>query len=118
MAETVASAKGRLDGVEFGGHRIRLALVIGGFLDGTALELAWGPNWIIEARGTGKTTVLKLVRFALDTLPAQLMISVVGRRVGTPTIRQIRIVLPFITTESCRKPIRRAIPTRSHNPPR
>ena len=65
MAETVASAKGRLDGVEFGGHRIRLALVIGGFLDGTALELAWGPNWIIEARGTGKTTVLELVRFAL-----------------------------------------------------
>jgi len=44
--------------------------VIGGFLDGVTFELSQGLNCIIGARGTGKTTVLELVRFALDALPA------------------------------------------------
>jgi DNA repair ATPase RecN len=55
---------------EAGGHRIRSIRVIGGFLDGVTFELSQGLNCIIGARGTGKTTVLELVRFALDALPA------------------------------------------------
>lgn len=50
-------------------HRIRSISVIGGFLDGIRLELADGLNCFIGGRGTGKTTVLELVRFAFDDLP-------------------------------------------------
>lgn len=52
------------------GHRIKSLTVVGGFLDGTTLDLAAGLNCIIGARGTGKTTLLELIRFALDALPA------------------------------------------------
>jgi hypothetical protein len=55
---------------EVGGHRIRSIRVIGGFLDGITFKLSPGLNCIIGARGTGKATVLELVRFALDALPA------------------------------------------------
>ena len=50
-------------------NRIRSLSIIGGFLDGTTVEFAEGLNCLIGARGTGKTTILELVRFALDELP-------------------------------------------------
>lgn len=50
-------------------HRIRRISVIGGFLDGASLDLNNGLNCIIGARGTGKTTVMELVRFALGATP-------------------------------------------------
>ncbi len=53
-------------------HLIRTITVTGGFLDGMALDLTDGLNCIIGARGTGKTTVLELTRYALDLLPAEL----------------------------------------------
>lgn len=37
-----------------------------GFLDGMDVELAAGLNVVIGARGTGKTSLLELVRFCLD----------------------------------------------------
>lgn len=37
-----------------------------GFLDGLALDLAPGLNVIIGARGTGKTSLVELIRFALN----------------------------------------------------
>src|SRR5574340_183693 len=52
-------------------HRIRSVSVIGGFLDGLRLELADGLNCFIGGRGTGKTTVLEFVRFAVDALPSR-----------------------------------------------
>ena len=52
-------------------HRIRSVSVIGGFLDGLRLQLADGLNCFIGGRGTGKTTVLEFVRFALDALPGR-----------------------------------------------
>lgn len=52
-------------------HRIRCISVIGGFLDGTHFELADGLNCFIGARGTGKTTALEFVRYALDALPVR-----------------------------------------------
>ena len=51
-------------------HRLKSISVIGGFLDGLRLELADGLNCLIGARGTGKTTALELVRYAMDELPA------------------------------------------------
>ena len=52
-------------------HRIRSISVIGGFLDGAQFDLADGLNCFIGARGTGKTTALEFVRYALDALPVR-----------------------------------------------
>lgn len=52
-----------------GTQRLRSIRITGGFLDGAAFDLADGLNCLIGARGTGKTTVLELVRYALDALP-------------------------------------------------
>ena len=49
-----------------GCHRIKSMSVVGGFLDGLTVELADGLNCLIGHRGTGKTTVLEFVRYALD----------------------------------------------------
>lgn len=51
-----------------GCHRLKSIAVIGGFLDGARLDLADGLNCVIGARGTGKTTALELVRYAMDAL--------------------------------------------------
>lgn len=49
-------------------HRVK---VEGGFMDGTDVRFSSGFNCIIGARGTGKSTLLKLICFALGNLPAQ-----------------------------------------------
>ncbi len=49
-------------------HRIRSVAIVGGFLDGQKFDLADGLNCIIGARGTGKTTVLEFVRYAMDAM--------------------------------------------------
>lgn len=51
------------------GHRLKSLEIIGGFLDGVKFDFCAGLNCIIGARGTGKTTVLELIRFALDAVP-------------------------------------------------
>jgi len=52
-------------------HRIERIQIVGGFLDGTKLNLSEGLNCLIGGRGTGKTTVLEFLRYALDTMPAE-----------------------------------------------
>src|SRR5438094_5655195 len=50
-------------------HRIRSLEVTGGFLLGIKMDFSDGLNCIIGGRGTGKTTVLEALRFALDRMP-------------------------------------------------
>ncbi|MFW6106854.1 MAG: ATP-binding protein [bacterium] len=50
-------------------HRLKSLSVVGGFLDGLSLEFAPGLNCLIGPRGTGKTTVLEFIRYALDEFP-------------------------------------------------
>jgi len=50
-------------------HRLKSLSVVGGFLDGINVEFAGGLNCLIGARGTGKTTVLEFIRYALDEFP-------------------------------------------------
>ncbi len=54
----------------FGSHRLTSLSVVGGFLDGLTIHLSEGLNCLIGARGTGKTTVMEFVRYAMDALPA------------------------------------------------
>jgi len=51
-------------------HRLKSLSVVGGFLDGLEIDLADGLNCLIGHRGTGKTTVLEFVRYALDEFQA------------------------------------------------
>jgi len=53
------------------GHRIRSIAIIGGFLDGAHFDLADGLNCVIGGRGTGKSTMVELARYALDDLLAR-----------------------------------------------
>jgi len=50
-------------------HRLKSLSVVGGFLDGMGIDFADGLNCLIGARGTGKTTVLEFIRYALDEFP-------------------------------------------------
>lgn len=50
-------------------HKIKSVEVTGGFLQGVALPFADSLNCIIGGRGTGKTSVLEAIRYALDRMP-------------------------------------------------
>ena len=50
-------------------HKIRSIEIVGGFLDGARFEFSDSLNCLIGGRGTGKTTVLEFIRYALDALP-------------------------------------------------
>jgi hypothetical protein len=50
-------------------HTIVALELTGGFLRGVRLEFADGLNCIIGGRGTGKTTIIELVRYALGLMP-------------------------------------------------
>jgi hypothetical protein len=50
-------------------HRLKSLSVVGGFLDGLRVDFNDGLNCLIGHRGTGKTTVLEFVRYAMDEFP-------------------------------------------------
>jgi DNA repair ATPase RecN len=50
-------------------HKIKSVALTGGFLQGVKLEFGEGLNCIIGGRGTGKTSVLEAIRYALDRMP-------------------------------------------------
>lgn len=52
-------------------HRIRRFRVLGGFLDGTDIAFSDGLNCLIGPRGAGKSTIIELIRFALDAMPGR-----------------------------------------------
>lgn len=60
--------------------------VEGGILDGCRVGFSPGLNCVIGARGTGKSTLLKLLRFGLGSLPA-------GIREREEFLREIDVIL-------------------------
>ncbi len=52
-------------------YRIRRIRVTGGFLDGLDFSFKDGLNCVIGARGTGKTTLLEFIRYALDLVSSE-----------------------------------------------
>ena len=61
------SDKKRADGARY--HKLKSIAVVGGFLDGARLEFSDNLNCLIGGRGTGKTTVIEFIRYALDAFP-------------------------------------------------
>jgi ABC-type uncharacterized transport system ATPase subunit len=62
-------------------HLIRSLQVKGGFLDGVRLEFDSSLNCIIGGRGTGKTTVIEMLRWALDHMPDPVTSSTLARSI-------------------------------------
>ncbi|EDY21000.1 conserved hypothetical protein [Chthoniobacter flavus Ellin428] len=62
-------------------HQLKSLSIIGGFLDGVRIDLATGLNCIIGARGTGKTTILELIRYAMDALPRREVAASARKRI-------------------------------------
>ena len=52
-------------------HKIKRLRITGGFLEGLDIEFLDGLNCIIGPRGVGKTTVIELMRFAVDSMPGR-----------------------------------------------
>ncbi len=52
-------------------HVVRSLEVRGGFLHGLRIDFASDLNCLIGGRGTGKTTVLEILRWTLDSMPDQ-----------------------------------------------
>ena len=52
-----------------GFHVIRGVRVRGGFLDGLRVDFDDNLNCIIGGRGTGKTTLLEILRWTLEQIP-------------------------------------------------
>ncbi|MDD3045891.1 MAG: AAA family ATPase [Candidatus Delongbacteria bacterium] len=50
-------------------HKLCGLEIEGGFLDGQKFDFSNGLNCLIGARGTGKTTVLEFIRYAMDEIP-------------------------------------------------
>jgi DNA repair ATPase RecN len=50
-------------------HKIKSLEVKGGFLDGIKIEFDDNLNCLIGGRGTGKTTVIEFIRYALGKMP-------------------------------------------------
>ena len=50
-------------------HKIKSLEVKGGFLDGLKIEFNDNLNCLIGGRGTGKTTIIEFVRYALNRMP-------------------------------------------------
>jgi ABC-type lipoprotein export system ATPase subunit len=71
MARTTrADPRGAESRADSKAHHTILSLeVTGGFFKGARFEFADGLNCIIGGRGTGKTTVLELIRYVLSLMP-------------------------------------------------
>ncbi len=93
-------------------NRILSLRVIGGFLDGLTLSFDTGLTCIIGARGTGKSTILELIRYALDQLPRRDLSPTARRRIDNLIAGNLnggRVELEVETTDGLRYIITRAV---------
>ena len=52
-------------------HRLKKLRIVGGFLDQSVFEFDENLNCLIGPRGSGKSTIIELIRFAFDQGPAE-----------------------------------------------
>ncbi len=92
-------------------NRLISLRVIGGFLDGLNLVFDTGLTCIIGARGTGKSTILELIRYCLDQLPKKDLSPAARRRVDNLVAGNLgggRVELEVETSDGVRYFITRA----------
>lgn len=92
-------------------NRIISLRVIGGFLDGLTLDFDTGLTCIIGARGTGKSTILELIRFCLDQLPKKDLSAAARKRVDSLIVGNLsggRVELEIENADGLRYYISRA----------
>jgi ABC-type lipoprotein export system ATPase subunit len=93
-------------------NRILSLRIIGGFLDGLNLMFDTGLTCIIGARGTGKSTILELIRFCLDQLPKKDLSAAARKRVDNLIANNLnggRVELDVETADGLRYTITRAV---------
>lgn len=64
-------------------HRIKSIEVQGGFLDGLRIDFDDYLNCVIGGRGTGKTTILELLRFGLAKMPDEFLYEDQAKRLDS-----------------------------------
>ena len=92
-------------------HRILSLSVIGGFLDGLKLSFGQGLNTIIGARGTGKTTAIEFIGYALDSLPSREHAADERKRIETLVKRNLgggRICVGILGSDGARYNVTRS----------
>ena len=92
-------------------HRILSLSVIGGFLDGLELSFGQGLNTIIGARGTGKTTAIEFIGYALDSLPSREHAADERKRIETLVKRNLgggRICVGILGNDGARYNVTRS----------
>ena len=92
-------------------NRIISLRIIGGFLDGLTLDFDTGLTCIIGARGTGKSTILELIRFCLDQLPKKDLSAAARKRVDSLIVGNLnggRVELEIENADGVRYYISRA----------
>lgn len=57
-----------------GWHKILQIEVVGGFLDGEVIKFNPYLNCLVGGKGAGKTTIIELIRYALDAYPEDLQL--------------------------------------------
>ena len=92
--------------------RITSLNIVGGLLDGLQVKLSRKLNCIIGARGTGKTSVLELVRYALNQLPKRELSNSARKRIESlveGNLQGGRVELGVETRDGLRYTITRAV---------
>ena len=92
--------------------RIISLTIVGGLLDGLMVEFSSKLNCIIGARGTGKTSVLELVRYALNQLPKRELSNSARKRIESlveGNLQGGRVELGIETRDGLRYTITRAV---------
>ena len=92
--------------------RILSLSVIGGLLDGSRISFSPGLNCVIGARGTGKTTILELIRYTLDALPKKDLAPAARKRVESlveGNLQGGRVELEIETKDGLRYCITRSV---------
>ena len=92
--------------------RITSLTIVGGLLDGLRVEFSEKLNCIIGARGTGKTSVLELVRYVLNQLPKRELSNAARKRIESlveGNLQGGRVELGVETRAGLRYTITRAV---------
>ncbi len=92
-----------------GWHKIIELRVQGGFLDGQVIPFSPYLNCLIGGRGAGKTSIIELIRFALDACPGDQPLSKKSRQHVAAILGTGRVKLVVETSGGQRYTVQRSV---------